>query len=233
MNMKEKLKILNIGLDEIQTIYNKIVETSTQTLNKIMPSLGESFPNAETEGFKTVNRSLGNKQFEDFTLLEKIFLEDGIYKVKVKSFSFDWDDVPFIDKPRVLRCINDIIDAWKPTESEILKAKKTLENGLSEINGFIAKISDISDKLLNEIMPEPGDCWKMMDDSTDEYTISLYLDDFDHSETIIQVYRSKEGDNVFLQTTDRNHNWTDLPPLEKSFLLEHINKLHSYLNDEI
>ena len=59
------MKILNIGLDEIQTIYGKIDETSIQTLNEIMPFLGESFPNSETEGFKTVNRTLGNKLFED------------------------------------------------------------------------------------------------------------------------------------------------------------------------
>lgn len=220
--MKEKLKSLKIGLDEIRTYYGKIVEACTQTLNKIMPSLGESFPNGETERFKTVNRSLGNKLFEDFTLLEKIYLEDGIYKVKVKSFSFDWDDVPFLDKPKVLRWINDIIDVWKPEDSEILEAKKTLENGLSEINGYFAKISEISDSLIDVLLPEPGDCWKIMDNPAYEGIITLYLDDFDHSEPIVQIYRSKEGSDVFLQTTDRNHNWTDLPAQEKSLLLDYI-----------
>lgn len=230
MNRKEKFKT---GLDDIHIFYDKIEETSTRVLNEIMPRLGVSFPDGETGEFNTVNISLGNKLFEGLTRLERISLENGRHKVKVNTFTIDWEEMPFFDKSKVLTWINDIIEAWKPAESEILRAKETLETGISEINGCLAKISDKSDKLLNEILPEPGDCCKIMDKPTDEDVISLYLDDFDHPEPIIKVYRSSEGDNFLVQTTARNLNWTDLPPLEKSFLVSHIKDLGNGHNDEI
>lgn len=224
--MEEKLKNLINGLDEIYAFYDKIDDASTRTLNEIMPALGDDFPNAETEGLNTVvTRSLGNKHFEDLTQLERVARENGRYKVKVKFFTIDWERMPFHDKPKVLGWLNDLIDIWNPKESEIMKAKATLETGISEINGYLAGISDISDKLLDEILTQPGDCLDIQESRKEDDVICLWLKDFDHPESIDRVYRAMEDDNFFVQTSARTIDWADLPSLEKSFLLGHIEKI--------
>ena len=142
--------------------------------------------------------------------------------MKVKSFTIAWEALQFFDKFKVLIWIKDLIEAWDPAESETLKAKETLETGISEIIGYLSKISDISDMLLSEILPTQGDCCEIKDSETDEDIISFHPDDFDHPELMVRVCRSREGDNFFVQTTAHNLNWADLPPLEKSFLLRLI-----------
>ena len=222
-NMKYRLKSLENGLDQIQTIYDRMDKTSDLAINQIMPCLGDSFPDGETEGICTLG-NLGGKAFGDLTQLVKVCKDNGKYRVIVKTFTMDWEDLPFIEKPKVLTWIKEILEKLKPSDGKLLKTGEILQAMMSEINECLAEISEISDKLIKEILPQPEDSFKINENAKEEEAVSLFLEEFEHPEPVIQIWKSGKGNNVTIQTTNRTLNWTDLPPLEKSFLLDILKK---------
>lgn len=220
--MKENKDCLKEGEEMIRALYEKIDKVSTNALHELMPVLGDHFPTNEGDCPNAVNRNLGNKFFGDLTQIEKIYKDNGKYRVKVKAMTIDWEKLHFFDKHKVLLWIYDMLAARKQENPEIDRMKDILEFALRKINENYTKVSNISDMLLKEVLPQPADCCNINYNIKDEEAICLCLDDFEQPEPIVKVCKSEEEGKYQVHTTFRILEWDDLPPLEKSFLISRV-----------
>lgn len=217
--MNERKTAVEEGLSKIQECYDRIGKEADRTLKAAMPSQGDSFPKQGMAKDSRLNRNLGGKFFGELTRLIRVYKEEKQYKVELRLFTCDWTELPFYDKFEVLLWMRDQLESSQPTDSDSRNTCRTLEAGISHIEDCFSEISDLSDKLINAILPNPGDCLKINEGAKAEDALCLNRGECEHPEPLEQICRSADGETWFLHTTKSVHDWHTLLALEKSLLL--------------